>query len=150
MTAQTDSPHGGTDRTRDRIAGALVDNRRIALVVVLAVVLGVSAGVVHLEESAGLSAFDLGTEEEAAMDRIETNFSAEDREVAQVVVRDDNVFEKGTLIATLELQRDLRSNGTVAPTLSGDGTAGIANVVATAAIRHERPDLTDPDRKSVV
>jgi predicted RND superfamily exporter protein len=144
MTAQTDSPHGGTDRTRDRIAGALVDNRRIALVVVLAVVLGVSAGVVHLEESAGLSAFDLGTEEEAAMDRIETDFSAEDREVAQVVVRDDNVFEKGTLIATLELQRDLRSNGTVAPTLSGDGTAGIANVVATAAIRHERPDLTDP------
>ena len=144
MTDQANPPDESTHRTRDRLAGALVDNRRVVLVVVVALLLGVSAGVVHLEESAGLTAFDLGTEEEAAMDRIEANFSAEDREVAQVVVRDDNVFEKETLVATLELQRDLQGNDTVGPTLSEEGSAGIANVVATAAIRHERPDLTDP------
>jgi len=138
--------HDSRNRRRDRLAGALVDHRRPALVVVLALLLVISGGVVFLEESSGLEGFDLGTEEEAAMDRIEANFSTgEEGEVAQIVVKDDNVFAKETLLRTLKLQRDIRANATVAPTLADERqTAGIANVVATAAIRYERPDLTDP------
>jgi len=144
MTEKT--TYDGRNRRRDRIAGAFVAHRRPALAVVLALLLVVGGGVVFLEGSSGLEGFDLGTEEEAAMDRIEANFSAgEEGEIAQVVVRDDNVFARETLLRTLELQQAIRTNATVAPTLARDrGTAGIANVVATAAIRSERPGLADP------
>jgi len=144
MSGDTDSRHDGR---RDRLAAALVDNRRVVVAIVLVALLAVSSGVVLLEESSGVEAFELGTEQEAALDRVEANFSAGEGsdEVAQVVLRDENVFEKEALVETLELQREIRTNATIAPTLGEkQKTVGVANLIARAAIRHERPGLTDP------
>lgn len=131
---------------RNRIATTLVDNRRVVLVVTLAVLFAVSSGVVFLEEDSGLPSFELGTDEEAKLEYIEQNFSTGgEGEIVQVLVRGENVFEKETLVATLELQQEIRDNETVAPTLAAERqTAGIANAVAQAAIQHQYPDRTDP------
>ncbi|PSP19978.1 Patched family protein, partial [Halobacteriales archaeon QH_10_65_19] len=78
---------------------------------------------------------------------VQSNFAAEssDREVAQVVVQEENVFEKETLIRTLELQQLIRSPPSVEPTLAEEReTAGIANVLATAAYRYRHGDDAEP------
>lgn len=131
---------------RDKLAGTVIDHRRVVLVVVFVVVLAASAGVVFLEEESGLPEFEIGTEEEATMEYIEENFStAGNEEITQVILRDENVLEKETLIGTLELQQEIRANESVGPTLREDQpTVGIANVVATAVIQHQRPEVTDP------
>lgn len=132
-------------RLRNRAADALVDHRRLVVVVVFATVIAVSAGLVFLEEESGFQEFELGIEEEEKLDYIEQNFSGDvDREIVQVVVRGEEVFGRETLVATLELQQEIRENESVAPTLSDEETAGIANVVATTAIQHRQPDVTDP------
>jgi len=132
-------------RLRDRAAALLVGHRRLVLVVVLATVLVVSAGVVFVEEESGLHGeFDFGTEEEAKLDYVEANFSTtSDREYVQVIIREDNTLAKETLIGTLELQQEIRANESVAPTLADDqSTAGLANIVATAALRLEQRGVT--------
>jgi predicted RND superfamily exporter protein len=131
----------------DRIATGLVEHRRIAIPVLLILLLGVGAGVTQLQQSSGLQSFEVGTEEEAKLEYVESNFStgAENGTVAQVVVRDDNVLDRETLVATLELQQSIRDNETIAHTLREDRpTVGIANVVARAVIQQHRPSITDP------
>lgn len=131
----------------DRIFGTLVEHRRLAIAVLVVGLLAVSGGVVFLEEASGLGAFDMGTEEEQAMDYVDREFAPHDgdREVAQVIVRDDeDALDKETLIATLELQQAIRENERIAPTLDEERpTFGIANVVARAAIS-ETLDISDP------
>lgn len=129
-----------------RLASALVGRRRVLIVVVLALVLAASAGIVFLEEESGLPEFELGTEEEAKQSYIETNFSAgENDEITQIIVRGENVFEKETLVSTLEMQQQIRTNETVGPTLNEERpTAGLANIIATTAIQHEHPERTAP------
>jgi predicted RND superfamily exporter protein len=130
-----------------RIVAALVGHRRIAVALVLVVMLVVGAGVTQLEEDTNLQAFEIGTAEERAQESVESNFSTgpANQTVAQVIVKDDDVLEKETLVATLELQQAIRSNETIAPTLREERpTIGVANVIATAAIRYRDPDVTDP------
>jgi len=139
-------PEVAGERLRDRIAGTLVGRGRLVIAVVLVLLLAVSAGVVFLEEESGLPAFELGTEEEEKLEYVEANFSAEtDQEVTQLIVREENVFEKETLVATLELQQSIREHESVAPTLRDERpTVGIANVIARAVIQHRNPGVTDP------
>jgi len=134
-------------KTIDRIASALVEHRRLVIPVLLVLLLVVGAGVTQLQQSSGLQSFEVGTEEEAKLNYVESNFStgATNGTVAQVVVRDENVLDRETLVATLELQQSIRDNDTIAPTLREDRpTVGIANVVARAVIQQYRPDITDP------
>jgi predicted RND superfamily exporter protein len=134
-------------RTPERLAGLLVDHRRVVFVVVFALVIAASVGVVVLEEESGFGDVSLGTDEEADLEYVQSNFAAEssDREVAQVVVQEENVFEKETLIRTLELQQSIRSHPSVEPTLAEEReTAGIANVLATAAYRYRHGDDAEP------
>jgi len=134
MTAR-DSSQSGPDH---RIAALVLGRRRVVLLVVAAVVLATSSGVVMLEEETGFGEASVGTAEEATLEYVEANFSTPgtDREVAQVLVESENVFAKETLIETLELQQRIRTDDVVAPTLAADRqTAGIANVLATAAYR---------------
>ena len=134
-------------KTVDRIASALIEHRRVVIPVLLVLLLAVGAGVTQLQQSSGLQSFEVGTEEEAKLEYIESNFStgSENGTVAQVVVRDENVLDRETLVATLEFQQSIRDNETIAPTLREDRpTVGIANVIARAVIQQYRPGVTDP------
>ncbi len=111
------------------------------------VFLVVGAGATQLQQDDSLQSFEIGTQEEQKLDYVEANFSTgpDNQTVAQIVVRDDDVLDKETLLATLALQRDIRANQTVAPTLRDDQpTVGVANAIVRAAIRQQRPNLTDP------
>jgi hydrophobe/amphiphile efflux-3 (HAE3) family protein len=134
-------------KTVDRIASGLVEHRRITIPVLLVMLVALGAGVTQLQQSSGLQSFEVGTEEEAKLEYVESNFSTgpENGTVAQVVVRDDDVLDRETLVATLELQQSIRNNKTIAPTLREDRlTVGIANVIARAVIQQVRPGVTDP------
>lgn len=131
----------------DRIAHSLVEHRRIALVVLLVTVLTVGAGVVHLEQESGMPAFTVGSDEEAALEAVESTFTTEhdDVTVAQVVVEDDNVLTKETLLGTLELQQEIREHDDIEDTLvEDDPTTGVANVIATVALRESGSETTSP------
>lgn len=138
----------------DRVASALVAHRRIASLVLVLAFLVVGAGATQLQQDDSLQSFEIGTQEEQKLDYVEANFSTgpENQTVAQIVVSGDNVLDKETLLATLELQREIRANQTIAPTLRDDRpTIGVANAIARTAIRQQRPNLTDPtlDQQSV-
>jgi predicted RND superfamily exporter protein len=131
----------------DTISGAIIDHRRITIVVLVLTMAAVGSGLASLEEESSLPEFEVGSEEEEKLAYVGSNFSTEhdDVTITQVVVRDDNVLDKETLLATLGLQKDIRTNETIAPTLSDDQpTVGIANVIARAAIRFQQPGVTSP------
>jgi hydrophobe/amphiphile efflux-3 (HAE3) family protein len=131
----------------DRVASALVAHRRITIPVLVLAFLVVGAGATQLQQDASLQSFEIGTQEEQKLDYVEANFSTdpENQTVAQIVVRGENVLDKDTLLATLELQREIRANQTIAPTLRDDQpTIGVANAIARTAIRQQRPNLMDP------
>ena len=131
----------------DRVTSSLVENRRVIVPILLLVILIVGAGVTNLEEDNSLQSFEVGTEEEQKLDYIESNFSAgsANETVTQVVIKDDNVLDKKSLLTALEVQQEIRSNESIAPTLRDEQpTVGVANIVARTVIRHRQPSVTDP------
>ena len=85
----------------DRIASALVAYRRIAILLLVLSFLVVGAGATQLQQDDSLQSFEIGTREEQKLDYVEANFSTgpENQTVAQIVVRDDDVLDKETLLA---------------------------------------------------
>jgi len=131
----------------ERIADGIIDHRNLTIALVFIVLLAVSGGIVFLEQESAMPSFTVGSDEERALDDIESNFSTrnDDVTVAQIIVKGENVLSKETLVSTLELQQELRANETVAGTLVEDGpTVGIANLVARTAIQQREPGTTDP------
>lgn len=121
----------------DSAVDTVYGHRRGLFVVVLALVLTVGAGVVFLEVETTFDEVYIGTEEEAALDRIDATFEAGEADVtyAQLVVEGAPVFERETLLATLELQAEIRSHEAIQPTLvEGSPTFGVANLVALEAL----------------
>ncbi len=117
---------------------------------VLTIVL--SGGVGSLEYSSSLDQFKSDGPEAERLDYVETNFGDEGGTTTQILVRDENVLSKESLIATLELQREFREDGTVSPTLvEDDPFADLSTIVATTAIREERAAdaRTRPDPSTV-
>lgn len=124
----------------ERIANGVVEHRQVTVLLMFVLVVAVSGGIVFLEHESAMPAFTVGSAEEQALEDIEANFSTaqDDVTVAQIVVEDENALSKGTLVSTLELQQEIRTNESIAPTLVDDRpTVGIANMVATAAIREQ-------------
>jgi len=75
----------------------------------------------------------------ARLRRRELSIGSTDTTSAQVIVRDDNVLDKETLVSILEYERALRTNETVNRTLvENDSTRSVANLVATTSIREDR------------
>lgn len=119
----------------------------IAAMVVLTAVLG--AGITQLESGTEFQGYRGDSTAAQKLAYTEANFSAAraNASLAQVVVRDENVLDRETLVATLELQLAIRRNETVAPTLVAERpTVGLANAVAIASMRREgvteRPSLS--------
>ncbi|NHX37779.1 MMPL family transporter [Halolamina sp. R1-12] len=94
-----------------------------------------------VDRSTSLDQFQTDADEADALEYVDANFSrgTTDTTSAQVIVRDDDVLDKGTLVSILEYERALQTNETVNETLvENDSTRSVANVVATAAIREDR------------
>nr|WP_303646859.1 MMPL family transporter [Haloarchaeobius salinus] len=89
--------------------------------------------------------------ETVAADKLEyvnTNFGdpdAANRTTVQIVVRDDNVLTRESLLDVLAFQRSLAENDTVSTTLVDEpGTVSVANVVAIAAVQQDRTQAGQP------
>ncbi|WP_202932550.1 MMPL family transporter [Halorussus salinus] len=113
----------------------------IAVLLVLTVLVG--AGAPMVDQSSSLDQFQSDSTAAEKLDYINSNFSSgdENQTTVQLIVRDEegNVLSKGALIESLRLQQALRSNATVNRTLvNGTPTTGVANIVATVAIRQEQ------------
>ena len=123
-----------------RLVEAVTERRRTVIAVMLVITLVLSGGIADLEQSSSLDKFKSDGPESERLDYAEANFGDEgDTTTAQLLVRDENTLSKGSLIATLELQRDLREDETVKPTLAEDDPfTDLSTVVATTAIREER------------
>jgi len=124
------------------VAAGIVAHRRLVILALLLAVAAVGAGAVQVEQSSSFSQFETDSTEAAKLDYVESNFgAASNTTTAQVIVRDENVLARSSLLDQLRFQRTLTENETVSRTLSdGRRPVGIATVVATAAIREEQAE----------
>jgi len=122
------------------VANGVVAHRRLVAVGLLLVIAAVGVGAAQVEESSSFSQFETDSTEAEKLDYVESNFgTSANTTTAQVVVRDENVLARSSLLDQLRFQRALTENETVNSTLSTEQRpAGIATVVATAAIREEQ------------
>jgi len=119
----------------------ITDNARLVIAVMVVASAVVAAGVPMVDRSTSLDQFQTDADEADALDYVDANFSigSTDTTSAQVIVRDDNVLDKETLVSILEYERALRTNETVNGTLvENDSTRSVANLVATTSIREDR------------
>ncbi|NEU57050.1 MMPL family transporter [Halorussus sp. MSC15.2] len=94
-----------------------------------------------VEQSSSLEQFQSDSTAAQKLDYIDANFTSgrENTTTVQLIVKDGNVLSKDALVETLRLQQALRNNETINRTLANDTpTSGVANVVATVAIRQEQ------------
>ncbi|WP_459192349.1 MMPL family transporter [Halosimplex sp. J119] len=131
------------------VADGIVDHRRITILVLLLVVGSIGVGAVQVEDSASLSQFETTSSEAQKLDYVDSNFGTSANTTSvQVVVRDDNILTRDALLSHLRFERAVRENETVNRTLAASQPpTGIANVVATTAIREEQAEnLTERAR----
>lgn len=121
---------------------AAYDHRRAVIATVLALILIVSAGVVFLGTETTFDEVQVGSDEEAALERLQADFAVdEDVTYAQLVLEAENVFDKETLVTTLELQSEIRGHETIEPTLVEDRpTLGVANIIAESKATQQLAD----------
>ncbi|WP_435178317.1 MMPL family transporter [Halorussus sp. AFM4] len=122
---------------------AVTEHSRKVIVALLVLTVLVGAGAPMVEQSSSLDQFQSDSTAAQKLDYIESNFETgqQNATTVQLIVRDrnGNVLSKDALIRTLELQRALRANETINRSLANDTpTAGVANIVATVAIRQEQ------------
>jgi hydrophobe/amphiphile efflux-3 (HAE3) family protein len=119
----------------------LTTNARIVIAVMLVASAIVAVGVPMVDRSTSLDQFQTDADEADALDYADENFGGDTAGTtsAQVIVRDDNVLDKETLVSILQYQQTLKTNATVNATLvEDDSTRSVANLIATTAIREEQ------------
>ncbi|WP_435144338.1 MMPL family transporter [Halobaculum sp. P14] len=124
----------------DAVVSAITDHSRAAIAVMLVLTIAIGAGAPMVERSSSLDQFQTDSVESQKLDYIEANFStgAANTTSAQIIIRDENVLDKESLLESLRYQRALRQNQTVSETLTNETpTVGVANILATAAITQE-------------
>jgi predicted RND superfamily exporter protein len=124
----------------DDVADAIVEHRRLVIVTLLVVIGAVGAGAAQVEDSASLSQFETTSDEAEKLEYVDSNFgSGANTTTVQVIVREDNVLTRESLLEQLRFERALVEDDSINRTLSASqAPAGVANVVATAAIREEQ------------
>ena len=124
----------------DRVVDVLLERSKVVIAVMLVLTVAVGSGASMVEQSSSLDQFQTDSAAAEKLDYIEANFStgSENTTTAQVIVRDENVLDRESLVGLLEYQQALRSNATVNASLAGDPpTASIANAVALASLQQE-------------
>jgi len=119
----------------------ITDNAQLVIAVMVVASAVVAVGVPMVDRSTSLDQFQTDADEADALDYVDANFSrgTTNTTSAQVIVRDQNVLEKETLVSILEYERALQTNETVNETLvENDSTRSVPNLIATAAIREDQ------------
>ena len=129
----------------ERLAEAIVDNRRLVILLVLLATIGIGAGVTMVESESSLDQFEADTVEADKLDYVDENFSGDDNTTTtQIIVEGDDVLGKDSLIEQLEYQQALWDNEAVEDRLGGafeqERLAGVANGVARTAILEEQTE----------
>jgi predicted RND superfamily exporter protein len=134
-----------------RYADALTAHSKLVVLVVVALTVVVAAGAgMGDTEEADLGEFEVDSPETEAQDFVQENYGTDDTDiVSQLVVRDEggDVLTRDSLLAGLRLQQELRNEGAIDATLTGQGFVGIENIVATAAVRADAgggPPASEP------
>ncbi|QGN06702.1 Patched family protein [Halorhabdus sp. CBA1104] len=125
----------------DTIVDAITDYSKLAIAVMLVLTMVIGAGAAQVSQTSSLDQFQSETPEADDLDYIETHFStgSANTTTAQVIVRGDNVLSKSALLETLRYQQQIRTDPAIGETLAQErATVGIANAIATAAIKQER------------
>ena len=125
---------------RDLFA-AITEHSRVVVAVLLVATVLVGTGAPMVEQSSSLEQFQSNSTAAEKLDYAERNFASgrENTTSVQVILRGDDVLSKDGLVESLRIQQRLRANRTVNRTLANETpTTGVANVVATAAIRQEQ------------
>jgi len=94
-----------------------------------------------------LDQFQTDADEADALDYVDANFSSgsTDTTSAQIIVRDDNVLDKETLVSILEYERAPGTNETVNGTLvENDSTRSVANPSRPPRFRKTGPPNSRP------
>ncbi|WP_323676262.1 MMPL family transporter [Halorubellus sp. PRR65] len=124
----------------DGLFETVTDHSRIIIALMLVLTVAVGAGAGGISQSSSLDQFQSDSEESKKLSYIESNFStgSDNTTSTQLIVRDDNVLDKATLVDMIELEQRLQANETIGSTLAeNNSVVGISNVVATAAIQRE-------------
>ncbi|MEY7848690.1 RND family transporter [Natrarchaeobius sp. A-rgal3] len=137
-----------------RFADLVVSHSKLVVALVLVVSAVVAAGAaVGDPEDGGIGQFETDSEEANALSEIEATYGTDEGVVAQVVIREEggDVLTRESLLAGLELQREVRETASVNATLEEPGVLALENVVATGAVFEDRvaeaegpPDTTEP------
>ncbi|SEP81259.1 efflux RND transporter permease subunit [Natrinema salaciae] len=125
----------------DRLADIVTTHTRIVLVVLLLTTALVGAGMPMVDDDSSLDQFESESDEAKAIERIDENFTSQQRENTtsiQLIARGDNVLTKDSLVSSLEFQQELRANESINSTLvENRSITGVENVVAITAIKNE-------------
>lgn len=125
----------------DDIVDAVVSHSRAVIAIILVLTVLIGAGVPAVSQSSSLDQFRTDSPEAEKLDYIETNFSAgeENTTTAQVIVRDEDVLDRESLVGMLRYQQTLEGNRTVNDTLTSETpTTSVANAIAVTAIRRQQ------------
>lgn len=125
--------------TFSRLLDTVTARSRTIIVLFLVVSLLLAFGVPMIEGESSMDQFETDQIESDKLDFVDEHFSgSENTTITQIIVRDDNVLTKDTLIDQLEFQQDLRDDTTVNETIvDEEGLVGIANLVAEFGIHQE-------------
>ena len=110
-------------------------SKLVILTVLLLTALATAGAVVNETEDAGIGEFEVDSPETDASDEIAASYGMEDGVISQLVVRerDGNVLTRESLLAGLELQKQIRAEEEINETLDDEGLFGVENIAGTAA-----------------
>lgn len=131
-------------RPADAITAA--GRRRLVVVLLVAATVALGAGAVTVEETTGLADFRTESAEAEALEYVNENFTARggDATPVQVIVEDENVLERESLLSILEFEAELREHEEINETFAADDRfVSVANVVATTTIERERAETLE-------
>ncbi|UPM43592.1 MMPL family transporter [Halocatena salina] len=136
----------------ERLSAGVTRYRRPVIVALLLMTVVMGAGAPMITQSSSLDSFQSDTGQAAqAEEYISENFTSQDENATsvQIIVRDDNVLSKESLLRQLRLQRALKNNSTINGTLANDSTVGVASVVSTAAVQMDRAESLQERGKAI-
>ncbi|MDZ7730727.1 MAG: MMPL family transporter [Natrialbaceae archaeon] len=109
----------------------------LVVVAMLLMTVLIGAGMGSLETATTLDQFETDSPEANDLAYVAEAFEgeSENETTVQIVVRGDDVLTRESFLATLRLQRAIRSDPRIEPTLTEDPFEDLASIVATAAMQ---------------
>jgi hydrophobe/amphiphile efflux-3 (HAE3) family protein len=124
-----------------RLSELVVDHSRLIIAIVIVSSLLIGSGVLAVERTSSLARYQTDTPAGETQRTLDNTFNsdAENKTQAVVIIRGENVLTKESLVAQLDLQREIQTNQTINDSLTAPPT-GIATVIATTGLLEQRSE----------